>query len=124
VSRRWRRSGGASASCVSGSEPRRRRHLRSSTRAFASSDDITKRRQTESALRERADFERQLIGIVSHDLRNPLNAILLSATTLHTLARQVVDEVLAAHLRCEGGAWSCSGGRLTGSQGRARGGLR
>jgi len=32
--------------------------------------------------RQRADFERQLIGMVSHDLRNPLNAILLSATVL------------------------------------------
>jgi PAS domain S-box-containing protein len=32
--------------------------------------------------RQRADFERQLIGMVSHDLRNPLNAILLSAAVL------------------------------------------
>jgi PAS domain S-box-containing protein len=32
--------------------------------------------------RKRADFERQLIGMVSHDLRNPLNAILLSAAVL------------------------------------------
>jgi signal transduction histidine kinase len=33
-------------------------------------------------LRERADLERQLLGIVSHDLRNPLNAIRLAATAL------------------------------------------
>jgi signal transduction histidine kinase len=51
--------------------------------------DITQRKQAEQALRERADFERQLIGIVSHDLRNPLNAILLSATML--LRRQGLD---------------------------------
>jgi signal transduction histidine kinase len=33
-------------------------------------------------LRQRADFEQQLIGIVSHDLRSPLNAILLGAMSL------------------------------------------
>ena len=41
-----------------------------------------KRLRAESELRARADFEKHLLGIVSHDLRNPLNAILLSATTL------------------------------------------
>ncbi|CAN5660075.1 hypothetical protein BH11MYX1_BH11MYX1_09100 [soil metagenome] len=55
-------------------------------------EDITKRRQLEverSSLEERerrrSDFERQLIGIVSHDLRNPLNVVLLGAQ----LMRQV-----------------------------------
>ncbi|MDY7227633.1 HAMP domain-containing sensor histidine kinase [Hyalangium rubrum] len=38
--------------------------------------------QQEESARHRADFEQQLIGIVSHDLRNPLNAIHLTATTL------------------------------------------
>jgi phosphoserine phosphatase RsbU/P len=33
-------------------------------------------------LRERVDFEQQLVGIVSHDLRNPLNAIVLAASAL------------------------------------------
>jgi signal transduction histidine kinase len=33
-------------------------------------------------LRQRASFEEQLIGIVSHDLRNPLNAIRLGTTAL------------------------------------------
>jgi signal transduction histidine kinase len=33
-------------------------------------------------LRQRADFEQQLIGIVSHDLRTPVSAILLGATAL------------------------------------------
>jgi signal transduction histidine kinase len=32
--------------------------------------------------RRRAEFEQHLMGIVSHDLRNPLNAILLSTRTL------------------------------------------
>ncbi|HYO66322.1 MAG TPA: ATP-binding protein, partial [Archangium sp.] len=33
-------------------------------------------------LRQRADFEQQLIGIVSHDLRTPVSAILLGVTRL------------------------------------------
>ena len=40
--------------------------------------------------RERADFEQQLIGIVSHDLRNPISAITLSAATM--LRRAELDE--------------------------------
>jgi PAS domain S-box-containing protein len=44
--------------------------------------DVTERKQLEAEARQRAEFERQLIGIVSHDLRNPLNAILLSANAL------------------------------------------
>lgn len=38
----------------------------------------------EAELRERAIFSEQLIGIVSHDLRNPLNAILLGTHLLST----------------------------------------
>ena len=44
--------------------------------------DVTERKRMEAEARQRAEFERQLIGIVSHDLRNPLNAIMLSATAL------------------------------------------
>ncbi len=44
--------------------------------------DITERRRLESVNRERAELEKQLLGIVSHDLRNPLAAILLSAAGL------------------------------------------
>ena len=44
--------------------------------------DITERKKHESAEADRADFEKQLIGIVSHDLRNPLSAILMSAGRL------------------------------------------
>jgi signal transduction histidine kinase len=40
------------------------------------------RAERERLLQERIDFERQLIGIVSHDLRNPLAAITMSAATL------------------------------------------
>jgi PAS domain S-box-containing protein len=52
--------------------------------------DVTGRKQHEVALRERAAFERQLIGIVSHDLRNPIAAISMSAATL--LRRPELDE--------------------------------
>jgi phosphoserine phosphatase RsbU/P len=44
---------------------------------FAS--DITQQRLAEQEIKQRAEFEQQLIGIVSHDLRNPLNAITLGA---------------------------------------------
>ncbi|HZH75080.1 MAG TPA: ATP-binding protein [Archangium sp.] len=40
--------------------------------------------------RKRSDFEQQLIGIVSHDLKNPLSAILLGATAL--ARRENLDE--------------------------------
>jgi signal transduction histidine kinase len=43
----------------------------------------------ESKTRLRADFDRQLIGIVSHDLRNPLSAITLTASGMK---RQVTEE--------------------------------
>jgi phosphoserine phosphatase RsbU/P len=44
--------------------------------------DVTERKRMEAEARQSAEFERQLIGIVSHDLRNPLNTILLGATAL------------------------------------------
>ncbi len=44
--------------------------------------DITARKALEAEAKARADFEQQLIGIVSHDLRNPLSAILLGTHAL------------------------------------------
>ncbi|CAM3255443.1 sensor histidine kinase [Corallococcus soli] len=44
--------------------------------------DVTERRRAEEAAREAALFGERFIAIVSHDLRNPLNAIQLSATKL------------------------------------------
>ncbi|RYZ38448.1 MAG: PAS domain S-box protein [Myxococcaceae bacterium] len=46
------------------------------------STDIHELRQAQFQLQQRADFEQQLIGIVSHDLRNPVSAILLGAASL------------------------------------------
>ncbi len=44
--------------------------------------DITERQRTEEELLRAAEFRERFLGIVSHDLRNPLNAILLSANAL------------------------------------------
>ncbi|WP_395808178.1 ATP-binding protein [Archangium minus] len=56
--------------------------------------DITERQRTEEELRRAAEFRERFLGIVSHDLRNPLNAILLSATTL-----MCSEELPARHLK-------------------------
>ena len=59
------------------------------------------------ALEERVEFERQLVGIVSHDLRNPLGAILMSAALLVRRANlddaqlRAVNRISAAGDRAE-----------------------
>jgi PAS domain S-box-containing protein len=45
------------------------------SRWFGTNTDIDDRKRAQDLLQERAAFEQQLIGIVSHDLRNPINAI-------------------------------------------------
>jgi signal transduction histidine kinase len=50
-------------------------------------DDLTR---TRDQLQKRSEFEQQLIGIVSHDLRNPLNAIFMATSLL--LQRGRLDE--------------------------------
>ena len=47
-------------------------------------------------LQKRTEFEQQLIGIVSHDLRNPLNAIALSAAILDGNGTALDDKRRAA----------------------------
>ena len=47
-------------------------------------DDLTRAREE---LQKRAEFDRQLVGIVSHDLRNPLNAIGMATSLLMKLGR-------------------------------------
>jgi signal transduction histidine kinase len=47
--------------------------------------DVTPQKEQEAELHRRVEFEQQLIGIVSHDLRNPIHAITLAA---HALLRQ------------------------------------
>ncbi|RKH79986.1 PAS domain S-box protein [Corallococcus sp. AB045] len=52
--------------------------------------DVTERKLAEEAARQRAEFEQYLVGIVSHDLRNPLNAIMLGTASL--LRREELNE--------------------------------
>ncbi|HYO64821.1 MAG TPA: HAMP domain-containing sensor histidine kinase [Archangium sp.] len=44
--------------------------------------DISEQKRAEEHLRRTAEFRERFMSIVSHDLRNPLNAILLSANAL------------------------------------------
>jgi PAS domain S-box-containing protein len=46
--------------------------------------------------RGRSEFEQQLIGIVSHDLRNPLNTILMSSAVLIRLADEMSEKAYRA----------------------------
>ncbi|QAT88693.1 bacteriophytochrome [Corallococcus coralloides] len=52
--------------------------------------DVTDRKLAEEAARQRAEFEQYLVGIVSHDLRNPLNSIMLGTASL--LRREELSE--------------------------------
>jgi PAS domain S-box-containing protein len=51
-------------------------------RWFGTNTDIHDRKRAQDTLQERAAFEQQLIGIVSHDLRNPINAIGIAGALL------------------------------------------
>jgi sigma-B regulation protein RsbU (phosphoserine phosphatase) len=44
--------------------------------------DVSAEKRAQIALKSQAEFEQQLIGIVSHDLRNPLNVIVLGSALL------------------------------------------
>jgi signal transduction histidine kinase len=58
---------------------------------------VTELRRAEAAARQAAEFGERLIGIVSHDLRNPLNAIHLSVTQLlHSETLSARDQRAAA----------------------------
>ncbi|MCY1036250.1 PAS domain-containing protein [Corallococcus sp. BB11-1] len=52
--------------------------------------DITVQRRLEGAVKQQAEFEQHLIGIVSHDLRNPLSAIQLGVSAM--ARREDLDE--------------------------------
>ena len=57
--------------------------------AVVAFDDISARKKAESEAKARTEFEHQLIGIVSHDLRNPLGAILFGVAAV--LGRDDID---------------------------------
>ncbi|WP_437809493.1 PAS domain S-box protein [Sorangium sp. So ce1078] len=62
--------------------------------------DVTVLRQQEREARQRAILAEQLVGIVSHDLRNPLNAVLLGTQLLGDadadLQRMIAGRIAAA----------------------------
>ena len=49
---------------------------------FGTNTDIDDRKRAQDKLQEQSSFEQHLIGIVSHDLRNPINAIGIAAALL------------------------------------------
>lgn len=49
---------------------------------FGTNTDIDDRKRAQDTLQEQSSFEQHLIGIVSHDLRNPINAIGIAAALL------------------------------------------
>jgi PAS domain S-box-containing protein len=51
-------------------------------RFIGTAQDISDTKRQQAEAQARAEFAEQLIGIVSHDLRNPLNSISLSVTAL------------------------------------------
>jgi signal transduction histidine kinase len=64
---------------------------------YAINRDVARREALEAALRDSARFQEQFVGILGHDLRNPLNAISGSADLL--LRRQVPAEDQAGTVR-------------------------
>jgi signal transduction histidine kinase len=52
--------------------------------AVAVNSDITRRMREEAQLREALDYRDKMLGVLSHDLRNPLGVIVTSATLAQT----------------------------------------
>ncbi len=67
------------------------------TRMIGSMMDITERKRTLERMEEEAQFRERFIGILGHDLRNPLNAISLSARALRRRGRPRGAAAGAAH---------------------------
>ncbi len=63
---------------------------RAAPRLLGTVADTTERKRADTSLRRQSEFEQQLIGIVSHDLRNPLNAIKMGSGLL--ARREEFDE--------------------------------
>lgn len=61
--------------------------------------DVTRFARQQEEERQRADFAQQLVGIVSHDLKTPLNAILLSTASL--LRRELDEKTTTAVVRIQ-----------------------
>jgi sigma-B regulation protein RsbU (phosphoserine phosphatase) len=96
---------------------------------FEVTESVVARRNAEALAAElarRAEFERQLIGMVSHDLRNPLGAVLLGSSAL--ARRDSLDErALFAVTRIQSAAERADGlvtDLLDFTQARFGGGIR
>jgi PAS domain S-box-containing protein len=93
-----RRPGGPRVVLLCSSAPIRDRAGQISS-AVVTFVDVTELRRAEAASRQAAEFGERLIGIVSHDLRNPLNAIHLSVTQLlHSETLSARDQRAAARV--------------------------
>ncbi|WP_158623609.1 response regulator [Corallococcus llansteffanensis] len=69
--------------------------------------DVTRHKQAETELRAAAEFRERFLGIVGHDLRNPLNAIRMSASFL------IASEQMPAPLMRTAGRIVSSADRMT-----------
>ncbi|NVJ17877.1 ATP-binding protein [Myxococcus sp. AM010] len=69
----------------------------------AAGRELSAQKRQEAEARRRAEFEQQLIGIVSHDLRNPLSAIQLGASVL-ARREELNERSLRAVLRIQSSA--------------------
>jgi PAS domain S-box-containing protein len=58
---------------------------------FGTNTDVDEVRRTRDELQSRAEYEQQIIGIVSHDLRNPMNVIAMAGSLL--LQRGRLDDL-------------------------------
>jgi PAS domain S-box-containing protein len=67
-------------------------------RMIGSLMDITERKRTMERMQEEAQFRERFIGILGHDLRNPLNAISLTARTLRRRAVTPAHQQLAQRI--------------------------
>ncbi|EYF01850.1 ATP-binding protein [Chondromyces apiculatus] len=65
--------------------------------------DISAEKEAEAIRARQAEFEKQLIGIVSHDLRNPLSAIQMG-TTLLARREELSDRALKTVVRVQNSA--------------------
>jgi sigma-B regulation protein RsbU (phosphoserine phosphatase) len=63
------------------------------TRLIGTVQDVSARKRYEESARRQTEFEQQLVGIVSHDLRNPLQAMMMGAHA--ALLRDDIDPGLA-----------------------------
>ena len=71
---------------------------------FGTNTDVDEVKRARDELQARSELDRQLIGIVSHDLRNPLNAIgmgvsLLNSGPLDDPQRRIVQRMLSSFER-------------------------